>query len=125
MEYIVHKRFKGNTLSGYKNIPALSICEAKNGIIFYDEKPICVEKSENGHTFFARNDDGLGLERGKLISKIKQILNNSKNKKKWEKIWEDKKCQQYKRKDSEYWLWNHNFYMADINELSYILNLIE
>ena len=44
---------------------------------------------------------------------------------KWEKVWEDKLCQKYKRTEfSDYWLWNHEFYNAPIEDLEYIARLV-
>ena len=43
----------------------------------------------------------------------------------WDKVWEDTLCQKYKKAGHEdYWLWNHDFYNADIEDFKYIANLI-
>ena len=35
----------------------------------------------------------------------------------WDKVWEDTLCQKYKKAGHEdYWLWNHDFYNADIED---------
>lgn len=128
MKYITYKRFKGGSMSGYVNIPAFSECEGKNGIIYYKEKPICFLNSENAHIFFVYNEDEQGRERGRLIFEIKNKLakKDSQYQKRWDKIWEDKLCHKYKRKDYEdYWLWGNNFYNADIKVLDYIFALIK
>lgn len=43
----------------------------------------------------------------------------------WDKVWDDQLCQKYKRPEHEdFWLWNHDFYNASIEDLKYIANLI-
>lgn len=120
---IVFQRFKGTCLCGTANIPAGTEAVRKNGIIWVDGYPICYETSENAHRHFARNDDGNGLERGRLTREIQKRLKNRKEK--WSKVWEDPLCQKYKRQDHpDHWLWNHDFYNAPIEDLQYILHLI-
>lgn len=128
MQYITYKRFKDMSLSGEVNIPAFSLCEEKDDIIYYEDRPICYVKSENAHRFFTNNDDGQGVERGKLIKRIinKLAKKDSEYQNRWDKIWLDEKCQKYKKEEyADYWLWNHNFYIADIESLEYILSLIK
>lgn len=127
MKYIVHKRFKEKAICGNVNIPALTECEERGQIIYYNGQPLCVITSENAHEFFAINEDNNGLARGKLISNIVSLLrkkdNNQQNR--WDKIWDDKLCQKYKRPEHpDHWLWNHEFYNADLCDLEYIENLI-
>lgn len=120
---IVFQRFKGTCLCGAANIPVMTEAIRKDGIIWVDGYPICYETSENAHQHFARNDDGNGLERGRLTREIQRRLKNRKEK--WDKVWEDPLCQKYKRKDHpDHWLWNHDFYNAPIEDLQYILHLI-
>jgi hypothetical protein len=120
---IVFRRFKGKCLCGTANIPVMTDAVQKDGIIWVDGYPICYETSENAHQHFARNDDGNGLERGRLTREIQRRLKNGKEK--WGKVWEDPFCQKYKRKDHpDHWLWDHDFYNAPIEDLQYILHLI-
>ena len=107
MKYIVHKRFKGQAKCGYVNLPALTECEGHDGYIFYGDKALCLETSENAHQHFAENDDNMGKVRGKLTQSIHEI------------------SQKYKRTDDEYyWLWNHDFFHADIDDLRHIARLV-
>lgn len=127
MNYIAHKRFKGKGLSGYTNIPATTELDCQGNIIFYNDKPLCLTTSENAHQYFARNDDGKGLTRGKLTQYIlKRLAKRDRNYDiRWNKIWNDKVCAAFKREEfSDYWLWNHAWYEADIVTLTYIANLI-
>ena len=123
MEYIVYKRFKTKAICGDVNIPALSKCELTGPYICFEKKPLCVAASENAHNYFMRNDDGNGMLRGDLIDTIKKTLQN--NKEKWDKVWEDDLCRKYRRAEhKDHWLWNHDFYNADIADLEYICRLV-
>lgn len=68
MKYVVHRRFKDKAICGEVNLPAMTICEETNGYIFHGDKLLCVVTSENAHQFFARDDDGAGMLRGKLCA---------------------------------------------------------
>lgn len=127
MKYIVHRRFKNKAICGLVNIPAKTICECHDGVIKYNGLDICYIESYNAHQFFSINEDGMGMLRGSLTQSIQKRL--SKRDKyyqdRWNKIWEDKICQQYKKSEHEdYWLWNHDFFNADIDTLKYIANLV-
>lgn len=123
MEYIVYKRFKTKAICGEVNIPAMSAVKMLDGIMFYNEKPLCIATSENAHTYFMRNDDGNGMERGEVIESIKDKLRT--NAEKWDIVQADTLCQKYKRKEhADHWLWNHDFYNADIEDLRYINSLV-
>ena len=127
MQYITHRRFKGSAICGQINIPALSICEKNGNTICFDGKPICFDTSENAHQFFARNNDGQGLKRGQLTQAIQNKLakRDSAYQSRWDKIWDDTICQKYKRKEyDDFWLWNHEFFNARIEDLKYIAKLV-
>ena len=131
MKYIAHKRLKGNVGCGFVNIPAMTEVECEGGIIIYNNGIVCCEDCETAHQFFTRNDDGHGMERGKLTQAIMKALaqRNSRDDKayqeRWDKVWNDPACQPYKREnDDEYWLWNHAFFNADIDVLRHIAELV-
>ena len=129
MKYIVIKRFKEKCMCGEVNIPYGTEVNCENNIIFFNNKPLCYNSSQQAYDYFARNDDNKGLERGKLIKNIKKTLekkdNNHQNR--WNKIWEKENVlKNFKKSEfSDYWLWNFNFYNADIKDLNYIYNLIK
>lgn len=128
MKYIIHKRFKGKALCGDVNLPAMTICECDGAVISYNGSPLCFVRSENAHQFFAIDEDDMGMERGKLTQSIQKTLAKRDDlyQKRWERIWGDVKCQPYKRKDQgDFWLWNHDFFNAEIDVLKYIANLID
>lgn len=127
MKYIVHTRFKGKAICGEVNLPALTECDALFGMISKDYQPLCLTTSENAHNYFARNDDGRGVERGQLIKDIKKLLapkDDQSDQERWNKIWEDEFCQKFKKSDNSDWIWNQDFYEAEIEDLQYIYNLI-
>lgn len=131
MKYIAHKRLKKNTISGPVNIPAMTELECVDGVITYNGSVVCCESCRTSHQFFARNDDGHGMERGKLTQSIMKTLaqRNGRDDKayqeRWDRVWNDPTCQPYKREnDDEYWLWNHAFFNADIDVLRHIAKLV-
>lgn len=128
MQYINYKRFKGKAICGYVNIPALTNFQAEDGMIYYNEKPLCTVVSSNAHNFFARNDDGCGLQRGRLIETINKMLSkrDAFYQIRWNAVWEDAICNQYRRiEHQDYWLWNHAFYNAPIEQLEHIVSVIK
>ena len=127
MQYIIHTRLKEKVICGKVNLPATTICELSGNMIMYEGKPICIVTSQVSHEHFTRNDDGQGLLRGSLIKAIQRCLTkrdvNYQNR--WDKVWDDSLCQKYKRKEhQDFWLWNHDFFNASIEDLKCIANLI-
>ena len=128
MQYIAHKRFKQLGISGKFNIPAMSLCEERDGMIYYNDAAVCYKRSENGHEFFARDDDGQGMRRGELTQLIQKTLSvrDEHYQPRWSKIWEDDRCLKYQRPEHpSHWLWNHDFFEAPIEDLVYIAELID
>jgi hypothetical protein len=74
MKYIVHTRFKGIAICGDVNLPAMTICECDGAFIQYNGEDICYLNSENSHNHFAIDEDGMGMQRGKLTKAIKKTL---------------------------------------------------
>lgn len=68
MKYITHHRFKELALCGSQlNIPYGTELECVGETLITPEgKAVCYRRSESGKKHFARNDDGRGLERGRL-----------------------------------------------------------
>lgn len=137
MRYVVFKRFRDKCLSGVVNLPYGTVCELDGEMITKDGNALVVATSDNAHNFFARDDDGCGLERGRLTQEIQAKLSPpplnrresaSEYKRRqaaWARIWADPKIQPYKmREHADHWLWNHAFFNADIETLKYILQVI-
>lgn len=127
MKYIVHRRFRHETACDRFNIPAMTECDEVDNIIMYNGRQVCYIKSSNAHQFFARNDDGNGLMRGKLTQAIQKTLAKQDDdyEDRWDKVMNDPMCQPYRRKEhNDRWFWNHEFYEADIEMLKHIADLI-
>lgn len=127
MKYIVTKRFKKTAICGPVNIPAMTGVEERGGCLYHNRKKLCMVTSENAHQYFARNDDGCGMERGKLTRSITNILSakDGDYQNRWDKVWADPVCQAFRRPEhADHWLWNHAFYSADLDALNYIADLV-
>jgi hypothetical protein len=127
MKYIVHTRFKGTAICGDVNLPAMTTCKCNGSFIQYNGKDLCYLDSENSHNYFAIDEDDMGMQRGKLTKAIKKTLGkrDEEYQTRWDKVWADEICQLYKRKDYvDEFLWNHDFYNADIEDLNHIANLV-
>ena len=115
-------------MCGEVNIPYGTKLDEINNVISYCGNPICYTTSQNAYDYFARNDDGKGLERGKLTEEIINLLNNRKDGKyqdRWDRIWGDLSLLKYKRPEhDDYWLWNYDFFNASIEELNRIKSMI-
>lgn len=127
MDYITIRRARFLSLSGDVNIPYGTKIDCIDGILRIDNKPLCGDHSQNAYEFFARNDDENGLSRGKLTQTIRKTLakQDKKHQDRWDKVWADSICQKYKRKDHiDYWLWDYNFFNAEITDLYHIAALV-
>lgn len=141
MERINHKQYVARRRARFKgcngqqvNIPYGSILEAQDGFLLWKGEPLCVDTSQNAHDYFSQNDDGRGQERGALVSAIVARLETppKANKKqraeiqpRWDKVWDDPLCQKYRRQEHEdFWLWNHEFYDAPVEDLRHIATLV-
>ena len=128
--YIVTKKFTGHAICGDIVLQAGTQLTTSQGYILCPQGPVCAITSQNAYDYFSQNDDGRGIERGKLIHDILHRIHKlSKQKKRsdiiWSKIWEDAICLKYKRVEhADHWLWNYDFYNAPIEDLKYIRNLI-
>lgn len=128
--YITTKHFKGVGICGTVSIPYGTELSTKDGFIICPDGPVCAVTSQNAYDYFSQNDDGQGLERGKLVQDILRRLKRLKPSAQrydhiWGKIWADESLQKYKRPEhADYWLWNYDFYNASIEDLTYIRNLV-
>ena len=84
---------------------------------------------QDAFNYFSQNDDGNGLERGRLTQAIIKRLDRKEHdptyQDRWDKVWSDPVCQKYKRSDfADHWLWNYDFYNAPLLDLQYIAKLV-
>lgn len=133
MKYITVKRFKRNGIDKHFNIPYGAYLEKRDdGALYYDNNVVCIARSAAAHEYFARDDDGRGLERSALSHAIvdklapHQFDSMQERNEYWQIIWDDSTCQKYRRPEHlDYWLWNDDFYNAPISDLQYIFNLLK
>lgn len=133
MEYIITKRFKDKAICGDVNLPYGTHLYSYAGAIWLDaERPLFYDHAQNAYDYAARDDDGMGLKRGKLIKEIMDRLGKRESRDDpeyqacWDVIWADKSLYRFKREEfDDFWLWNYEFYNAEIADLEYILNKIK
>ena len=136
-EYITHRRFKGVAVCGVKmNIPyGTKLYAAGNFIISNDKKAICSATSFNAHKYFAVNDDGKGLERGKLSHAIafgkRRTLCHTPDGHGCCRFSEDEQNMlrrewgHFLKQDFDTILFNHSFFIADVEELQKIADALK
>lgn len=130
MTYITTKRFKRKGIDGDFNIPYGTTIESDNGYLWLDGKRICSEKSAVMREYFARDDDGLGQKRSKIVHSIidAMLMQDGETKEDWQKrwdiLWEDSVCNKYRKDYSETtFLWSIEFYNAPLLDLYHIAAL--
>ena len=129
MRYIVTRRFRGKAICGEVNLPYGTTCEEHDGIlVLEDGRRLCAVTSQNAYDFFSRNDDGNGLERGKLVEEITSHMEkrDAKHQARWDALWADEVANHFRRPDhADFWVWGQAFYQAGIRDLEHILKLIK
>lgn len=126
-QYVARKRARFHSFGREVNIPWGAVLEEQDGSLFWKGKLLCSVTSQNAYDYFSRDDDGLGKLRGQLVGAIKDRLEkrDKEYQARWNKVWADPKCQQYKRPEHEdWWVWNYDFYNAPIPDLQYIAALV-
>lgn len=130
--YIARKRARFKAGCGENvNIPYGTALTVQGGFLVWRNKLMCADTSQVAYDYFSQNDDGRGKERGELVSAILLRLKKNTNKpdpryqERWNRIWDDPFCQQFKRPEHEdHWIWNYEFYNAKVEDLQYIFRLI-
>ena len=126
--YIVRRRARFLAIRGPVNLPYGTEVSSDGAFLTVNGEKLCSITSQNAYDFFSRNDDGHGLERGKLVQDIRSTLErrDAKHQARWDKLWADAGANRLRRADhDDFWVWNHNFYNADVNELRRIRLLLE
>lgn len=127
MEYIVHHRCREVGATGERlNIPYGSKFDTiGNFIATPGGKAICYDTSEIAHKYFSRNDDGRGLERGKLAYAIAYSSRERQSADGHRQRFTDEEIEMLERDwgrflipDIEVILFNHAFFNADPEELA-------
>lgn len=125
--YLARKRARFEGICGHVNIPYGTALTVQDGFIMWKGQQVCGITSQNAYDYFTQNDDGRGKERGELLNRITATLMKQTpgHNARWGKIWDDPRCQKYKRPEQEdHWIWNHDFYNGPIEDLRYIAALI-
>ena len=128
MRYIVTRRFRCNAICGPVNLHYGTEVSSDGAFITVNGEKLCSITSQNAYDFFSRNDDGHGLERGKLVHDIRCTLErrDAKYQSRWDRLWADEGANKLRRTEhDDYWLWSYAFYNADVNELRRIRRLLE
>ena len=126
--YIVRRRARFLAICGPVNLPYGTEVYSDGAFLTVNGEKLCSITSQNAYDFFSRNDDGHGLERGKLVQDIRSTLErrDAKYQARWDRLWADEGANKLRRTEHEdYWLWSFAFYNADVNELRRIRRLLE
>lgn len=131
MKYTTIKRFHRSGMGGKEfNLPWGTPLERRDdGILYYEDCPVCVARSFASHQHFASDEDGQGQERGRLSLGIIKALGGTHRPgeptPEWDAIEDDEIANSYRRKDHENtWLWDDAFYNAPIADLRHIADLV-
>lgn len=127
IEYITTRRARFMGVSGPANVPWGTPVQAVDGFLVLNDVPLCAVTSQNAYDYFARNDDGNGMERGQLTASIIARLStrDKDHQARWNKVWEDPRYEKYRRQDSpDFWLWGHAFFEAPVEDLRHIADLV-
>lgn len=129
MRYITARRYRGPSLGGEVNLPALTPVELRgDGVLYLGEKPLHYAASQRGHDYFARDDDGRGRERFRLCREIiKMCARHSAPGDPWgARLWETPALQAYRRPENDQrWLWNQRFFDAPVEELQWMFQYLK
>ena len=126
--YIVRRRARFLSICGPVNLPYGTEVSSDGAFLTVNGEKLCSITSQNAYDFFSRNDDGHGLERGKLVHDIRSTLErrDAKYQSRWDRLWADEGANKLRRTEhDDYWLWSFAFYNADVNELRRISRLLE
>lgn len=137
--YITRRRAKFQCIfEGRVNLPWGTAVENRDGFLCQGSKLLCAASSQNAKDFFVQDDDRQGETRGRLVTAILARLGPQKPRQgasstRWEKVWADRLCGQYRRTScpegnlastEEHWIWNESFYNAPIGDLQHIAALV-
>ena len=127
--YIARKRARFSAFGVPVNIPWGTPLEVRDGFIYFGEQPLCTVTSDIAYAYFTQDDDGRGLERGKLLeailARLRPTTEGDAGQPRSNRILDDSLRQKYRRPEHEdYWIWNYDFFNAPVEDLRHIANLI-
>ena len=124
-------------MSGKMNLPYGTELNMEDNLIStLTGKPICYATSRNAHEHFASNDDGRGLQRGKLTyaiaySERKKLRYTPDGHRYYRRFSEDeqemlrREWGHFLKQDLDAILFNHTFFTADVEELQKLADVLE
>lgn len=127
-KYVVYKPFqifKGGVLP----IGTAVSCD-DDGKAYYEGYFICLIHSVHSQECLVGDDDGRGMERGKLIEDIEKLVQGEQDLSlrtdRITALWEDDTAKKYVRYNdpSNPWLWDDSYFCADIDDLEHIKSII-
>ena len=130
MQYITHTKFKGTSLDGKGVLISRGKrLERKDDILYFENHPICIYRSECAKMHFSKDDDKHGLERGDLTRKI-AYSDNRVNVNGWISRFSEEQAEilcsdkwnKFLRKGHDVILFDDNFFDADLEELKELLS---
>lgn len=130
MQYIAHTKFKGISLDDKEvMISRGKKLERKGDLLYFDNHPICVYRSECAKMHFSKDDDKHGLERGDITHKIAYSDNRVNVNGRMQRFTEEQveiltsdKWNKFLRKGHDVILFDDNFFDADLEELKELLS---
>lgn len=128
MKYICHRKYnKIGACNELYNIEVGQTFFTIGKYIADDSKAICHIASEDAFKYFAKDDDGQGLERGRLTYEIAYADRhpNSNNGFRFTEAERDMLVEQYGqyiKDNTEYLRFNYDFFNADVNIIKEIAN---
>lgn len=132
MEYICHRRYRSKGASGeWFNIRRGTKLGTVGNFIAVGSKAVCVVKSEAAYMYFARNDDGRGIERGELTNAIAyspQFPHEEDGGYRFSEKQREVICTEYPqflRDDVDTIIFNYDFFNAEVEELKEMRHRLE
>ena len=126
--YVVRRRARFLAICGPVNLPYGTVVSSDGAFLSINDQKLCSVTSQNAFDFFSRNDDGRGMERGKLVEEITSRLEkrDARPQARGDSLWADAVANRLRRQDhADFWVWGQAFYQADIQDLEHILKLIK
>ena len=130
MNYITHTKFKGTSLDGKGVLISRGKkLERKDNILYFENHPICIYRSECAKMHFSKDDDKHGLERGDITHKIAYTDSRIEVNGRMQRFTEEQveiltsdKWNKFLRKGHDVILFDDNFFDADLEELKELLS---
>lgn len=125
--YLARKRARFEGICGHVNIPYGNRPDCSGRFYYVERSTGLWDTSQNAYDYFTQTMMA-GERNGANWFLPFLLLLERRDKRyqgRWDKVWADARCQQYKRPDhDDHWIWNFEFYNAPVEDLKHIFNLI-